>query len=412
MPSAPERPDDNEVWQRVIRELTDDLAVDALARDRAGKPPFDEIARLREAGLPALLTPPGPGRTGTDWRTACAVVRELAAADSSIAELMGRHYVLAWSARLFGLPGEAEPFELRTAREQWLLGGSAELPEPESEPDLTLTRAKAGYVLDGRRRLAAGITVVDRLIVGAPTAHTGELLIALVDPAHPGVTAAPVEEPLGQRLADAGSVTFDRVPVPAEHIIGAAPRDEHAVTPFTALAPLALRLMLVQVVLGIAEGALAEARDLSRAVRAARPASDGGDGEYGEYGKQPAADPYLLLVYGELAASAYSAAAVVERATRSLARGLEAGAELGIDERADIAVLVAGAEVLANRAAVDITTRILEFTAGAGSVHGDPGLDRFWRNARVLTAQNPLAHRLSDIGDHYLNGTSLRRSER
>ncbi|MFJ8074263.1 hypothetical protein ACIQ7Q_10070 [Streptomyces sp. NPDC096176] len=43
---------------------------------------------------------------------------------------------------------------------------------------------------------------------------------------------------VGQRLTGAGSVLFDRVAVPAEHILGSASRDEHAVRPGAALAPL------------------------------------------------------------------------------------------------------------------------------------------------------------------------------
>ncbi|MYT27010.1 acyl-CoA dehydrogenase, partial [Streptomyces sp. SID7760] len=76
------------------------LAADAIARDQAGKPPTDETARLREAGLPAALTPPGPDR-GADWRTGCAVIREIAAADSSVGDLLARHYVHAWSGRFY-----------------------------------------------------------------------------------------------------------------------------------------------------------------------------------------------------------------------------------------------------------------------------------------------------------------------
>ncbi|MFG2827107.1 acyl-CoA dehydrogenase [Streptomyces sp. NPDC048434] len=389
---------------RVTREIADDLAVDALGRDRAGKPPFDEVSRLREAGLPALLTPPGPARRGTDWRTACAVIREIAAADSSVGELLGRHYVLSWSARFFGSPEKADGLELRTAAEQWLWSGSTDLPdlEPTAGPDLTLTPVDGGYVLHGCKTLAAGVQVADRLVLGAVCAYSGESLIVYVDPAHPGVAADAENDRLGQRLTGAGSISFDGVPVPADHVLGAVPRDEHAVAPFATLAPLALRLALVHVSLGTAEGALAEARDLNRAAPRSWPAAGADDGAYPE---RPGADPYLLLAYGELVTAAHTAAAVVDSATEALARGLLAGQGLGVDERADIAVLVAAAEAVTSRSAMDITTRVLELTQGAESPAGAPGFDRFWRNARILTAQASPTHRLRDIGDHYLNGT-------
>lgn len=410
--AAPLKPPvvDDAMWPRVTREVADDLAADAIARDRAGKPPYDEVARLREAGLPALLTPPAPpGRAGTasgsggaDWRTATAVIREIAAADGSIGELVARHYVLSWSSRLFGASDDAAGYEVPALAAGPLLGGGTDLPDPESGPGLTLSPAGPGHLLNGRRTVATGVTVADLLVVGATSTHTGDLLIALVNPAHPGVLASTDTDRLGQRLTGAGSVDFDNVPVDAGQILGATTRDEHAVSAFTALAPLALRLVLSHVALGIAEGALGEARDVSRAVP---PAPRSGAAGATTYAVRPSGDPYLLLAYGELATTAQTAAAVVERATDALEQGLATGRDLGMDERAEIAVRVAAAEAVTTRSAVDITTRILELTEAATSFDGGPALDRFWRNARALTARSSPTHRLRDIGDHYLNGT-------
>ncbi|GAA3398861.1 hypothetical protein GCM10017752_64420 [Streptomyces roseoviridis] len=433
------------MWPRVVRELADDLAVDALVRDRAGKAPLDEVARLQEAGLPALLTPPGPGGRGAGWRTACGVIREISAADGSIGELLAHHCVLAWTTRFLG--PAAGPFDLgtRAAEERWLLAGAIEPPGtrtdatgpaapngrsgssessgsstsnrhnrqnrrsesilPPSGPVVApsgpvvatsgpvLTPAGGGaYVLDGRRAFASGVTVADRLVVPARCTQTGEPLLVLVDPAHPAVFTEPHAERVGQRLSGAGTVTFDQVPIAAGDVLGALPQDELALAPCpTAPAPIALRLLLVHVALGIAEGALAEARDVSRATRAAS-----GD------------DPFLLLAYGESATAAHAAAAVVDRATAALEDRLLAGRALDVEDGTDIAVLVAAAETVVGRAALDITTRVLELTdpAAVPGPHGSgPGLDRFWRNARTLTAPVAPDHRLRDIGDHYLNGT-------
>ncbi|MCX2181369.1 acyl-CoA dehydrogenase [Streptomyces sp. SKN60] len=389
---------DDAIWPRVTHEVADDLAVDAVSRDRAGLAPYDEVARLQEAGLPALLTAPGPLGRGADWRTACAVVREISAADGSVGELLAHHCVLSWTSRFLGAPAGPRSLDSRTAKERWLLAGAVEPPRPEpGRPGLALTPAGGGgYLLDGRGAFASAVTVADRLVVGARCTETGDLLLVLADPAHPAVTAEPCAERVGQRLAGAGTVAFERLPVGPGNVLGTLPRDEHTVAPYATLAPLALRLLLVHVALGIAEGALAEARDVSRAGLAAAPhAADPAAGD----------DPYLLRAYGELATSAHTAAAVVERATDALARGLLAERLLDVEERSDIAVLVAAAETVAHPAALDITTRILQLVAPAGP---PPGFDRFWRNARALTAPVPPDHRLRDIGDHYLNGTHAR----
>ncbi|HEY9367671.1 acyl-CoA dehydrogenase [Streptomyces sp.] len=401
---------DEEIWRRVARELTDDLAVDALARDRAGKPPFDEVERLQEAGLPALLTP-----YGADWPVACAVIREISTADSSVGELLAHHCALAWSSRLFdGVADAAEPLDAAAAREHWLLAGGVEPPRRETaaglgSPDLVLTPQGDDFVLDGRRFFESGVAVADRLVVGARCVRTGDLLVVLVDPAHPAVFTEPVADRVGQRLTGAGTVIFDGAPVAASAVLGRLPLDEHAVAPYATLAPLALRLLLVHVGLGIAEGALAEARDVSRAAYAT-PSPRGADGA-DAFAPRGDEDPYLLLAYGELATAAHAAASVVARARDGLARGLAAGRELGVEERADVAVLVAAAEAVTGRAAVHITTRVMELVGSADRPEpagGGPGFDRFWRNARALTAHHSPAHRLRDIGDHYLNGAHAR----
>ncbi|MEU6890633.1 acyl-CoA dehydrogenase [Streptomyces sp. NPDC046557] len=370
---------------RTARDVADDLAADAIARDQAGKPPIDETARLREAGLPAALNPPSSGR-GADWRTGCAVIREIAAADSSIGDLIARHYVHAWSGRFYGTHHQAAGFEEESVRERWLWTGAIRSPAPDDDtegPDLTLRPRTNGYVLNGCRSVDTAVSVADQIVVDAVCAVTGDVLVVRIPPGGRGVTIAPARDRLGQRVAGAGEVVLDRVAVPPGQVLGRRPHDEESTAPFTALAEPALRLALCHVGLGITEGALTEARDLSRGGRAYRPAG---------------ADPDLLLTYGELATAAQTATAVVERATEVMAQALGAGAQLDAEEPAGVAALVATAETVTAKAALHITARVLELADA-------PGLDRFWRNARVLTAHRPVAHRLRSIGEHYLNGS-------
>ncbi|MFF5447786.1 acyl-CoA dehydrogenase [Streptomyces sp. NPDC012888] len=374
---------------RTARDVAEDLAADAIARDQAGKPPVDETARLREAGLPAALTPPGPDR-GTDWRTGCAVIRETAAADSSVGELLARHYAHTWSGRFYAGQDRAAALEEESTDGQWLWTGSirphrpwADVPggpdAPGATAPATLRPRGSGYVLDGRRFLDTAVATADQIVLDAVCTTTREVLVVRVPATAPGVTAEPAHDRLGQRVAGAGRLVLDRVAVTAGQVLGVRPADEESTAPFTALAEPALRLALCQVALGTAEGALAEARDLSRGTRAGR-------------------DQDLFLTYGELATAAQTAAVVVDRATEVMARALGAGPALGADEPAAVAALVATAETVTAEAALRVAARVLEIADA-------PGLDRFWRNARVLTAHRPAAHRLRSIGEHYLNGS-------
>ncbi|MEG8277282.1 acyl-CoA dehydrogenase family protein [Streptomyces sp. AHA2] len=376
-------------WLRVAREAADDLATDAVAREQAGKHPFDEVSRLREAGLLTLLAPVEFGGGGADWATACAVLREIAAADGAIGQLLGCHYSLSWSTRFFSPPDVAARVELRSTAEQWFWGGG--LARQEAPPVLT---GKSGRrVLDGRQSYVTGVLVADRLAVRAVRAGTGEPLAVLVDPAGAGVRVEGGTGGFGQRLAAGGTVEFDAVAVTEDDVLGSLSADEETLSPSAALASPVGRLVSVQLLLGIAEGVLAEVREYSRTGHTAWPRTS-----------QAPTDPHVLSAYGELTVLTRSASALADQAMDAAREGLSAGDDLGFDQYAEITVLVAMAEAAASRAAHESTARALD-ALGPRAASARLGLDRFWRNARTHTLQEPAAHRFREVGDYYLNGT-------
>ncbi|MFJ4565070.1 acyl-CoA dehydrogenase family protein [Streptomyces caelestis] len=394
-PSRPTSPSDRTGpgrahWLRVAREAADDLATDTVTREQAGKAPFDEVSRLREAGLLTLLTPAGPQAGGADWLTAYSVVREIAAADGAIGQLLGCHYFLSWSARLFAGPALAGRIEERSAAEQWCWGGGL----ARQEPPLILARTSKGLVLDGRQSYTTGVLVADRLAVRAVREDTGEPLAVVVDPGHRGVTMDGDADTFGQRLAAGGGVEFDDVPVGADDVLGSLSSDEDLLSPRTALASPVGHLFSTQVLLGMAEGVLAETRDYCRTGHAPwNPAWPAGTPH----------DPHVQTAYGELTVLTRSASALTDQALEAVRGGLERGEDLAYDESADISALVAMAETAAARAAQESTTRALDII-GARSTSARLGFDRFWRNARTHTLYEPVTHRLRDVGHYFLNG--------
>ena len=101
--------------------------------------------------------------------------------------------------------------------------------------------------------------------------------------------------------------------------------------------------------------------------------------------------------------AARAASALADQAVDALMRGLAQGADLDDENCAEIAVLASAAEAAASRAAQEITTRALD-VVGADAASARHGFDRFWRNARTHTLREPVAHRLREIGDYFLNG--------
>ncbi|MFF9810712.1 acyl-CoA dehydrogenase family protein [Streptomyces coeruleorubidus] len=394
-PSHPVSPSDRTEaghahWMHVAREAADDLATDTVAREQAGKAPIDEVSRLREAGLLTLLTPAESEGGGADWPTAYAVVREIAAADGAIGQLLGCHYFLSGSARFFAGPAIAAQMDERSAAEQWCWGGGF----ARQEPPLTLARTSRGLVLDGRQSYTTGVLVADRLAVRAVREDTGEPLAVVVDPARRGVAIDGDADTFGQRLAAGGSVEFDGVPVDADDVLGSLSADEELLSPRAALASPVGRLFSAQLLLGMAEGVLAEAREYSRTGHAAwHPAWPAGTPH----------DPQVQTAYGELTVLTRSASALTDQALEAVRGGLERGEDLTYDESADISALVAMAETAAARAAQESTTRALDIV-GARSISARLGFDRFWRNARTHTLYEPVTHRLRDVGEYFLNG--------
>ncbi|RII09361.1 Dibenzothiophene desulfurization enzyme C [Streptomyces sp. YIM 130001] len=385
-------------WLRVAGDLADDLATDAAARDRSGRPPLDEVDRLREAGLLTLLTPAELGGGGGDWRTACAVVRTVAAADGVIGQLLGRHYFLAGAPRFFADPARAERLEREAAAERWLWGGGISA----HEPPLTLTPDSGGagtHLLDGHLPHVAGAGHADRLVVRAVRAATGEPLAVLVDPARPGIRRLDGDVAPERVVATDGGVEFNSVPVDSDDVLGSLLPDDDVLSPFARLAAPAARLVSAHFCLGVAEGLLAEVREYERGLRAPwQPFTP----ETRITGAR-SHDAHALTVYGELAVSARAASALTEQSVAVLTRALDRGEDLEDEECAEAVVLAGAAEAAASRAAQDITTRALD-GMGIDAVSPRYGFDRFWRSARGHALREPVAHRLREVGDYFLNG--------
>jgi alkylation response protein AidB-like acyl-CoA dehydrogenase len=375
----------------VAREVADDLATDAVTREQAGKAPFDEVSRLREAGLLTFLMPTGtPEGGGPDRLTAYPVVREIAAADGAIGQLLGSHYFLSWSVRFFAGPALAARIEERSVAEEWCWGGGF----ARQEPPLMLARTSKGLVLNGRQSYTTGVLVADRLAVRAVREGTGEPLAVVVGPTRRGVVIDGDADTFGQRLAAGGSVEFDDVRVGADDVLGSLSADEDLPSPRAALASPVGRLFSAQILLGLAEGVLAEAREYSRTGLAAwHPAWPAGTPH----------DPQVQTAYGELTVLTRSASALTDQALEAVRGGLERGEDLTYDESADISVLVAMAETAAARAAQESTTRALDII-GPRSISTRLGFERFWRNARTHTLYEPVTHRLRDVGHYFLDG--------
>jgi alkylation response protein AidB-like acyl-CoA dehydrogenase len=370
----------------IARRLAHQLAATAGARDQAGGTPRAERHLVRESGLLTLGIPAAWGGDGASWPTVLEVIQILASADSSIAQVYGFQHVLLATCQLFGAPHQARRLLEDTAAHSWFWGNALN----PLDRRLALVATPAGRVLRGDKSFSTGAIDSDMLIVSALEDRTGRLVVAAIPTARAGIQLRDDWNHMGQRQTDSGSSRFVDVAVRDHEILG--PPGPLGSTRAT-LRPCIAQLVFTHVFLGIAEGALAAARDYVRTRTRPWIASKL---------ESNTQDPYVLRRFGDMVAALAGAQAAADRAGERFERAWQRGDELTIDERGRVAVDIAAAKLLASRAVLDITSQIFEVT-GAGAGHRAQGFDRFWRDARTLTLHDRIDYKIHDLGQWYLN---------
>ncbi|RQS58570.1 monooxygenase [Burkholderia sp. Bp8963] len=395
LPSRPASvPDPSEPSAReaTVRQTAGRLAArfaqTAADRDRLGGTPKAERDALRASGLLALSVPAAYGGLGANWRTTLDVVRQFAAADSSIAHVFGFHHLMLATVRLFGASEQWESWFEQTARHQWFWGNAL---NPLDERTVSRTRGE-WREFSGQKSFCSGALDSEMLIVSAHDAATRAFLVAAVPTQRSGISIADDWDNIGQRQTDSGTVTFEKVRV-EHHELLADPGPLSS--PFACLRPLIAQLVLTNVYLGIAEAALDDARHYT--LNEARPWPASGVAHTDQ-------DPYVLGQYGEFWIGLEAARVLADRAADRLDAAWARDTALTHAERGGVALATATAKVSAAQTGLDLCTRMFD-VAGARATHGALRLDRHWRNLRTHTLHDPIAYKIREIGAWALKQT-------
>lgn len=383
--------DDDELaaWSSIAESAAATLALDALDRDRANLDPHRELQLLRDAGLVTLLDPAEHGGGGAHWQTAFRVVRILARADASVAQVLAYHYVNEANIGFTAPPADHAEWHRRTVAGRWVWGDSVN----PVDPDLVLTpQPQGGWRLDGLKRFSTGSSVGDVLLVNAVVRggdDSGQSLMFLLEHGRHGVEYLGDWDFLGQRLSSSGSVAYHSVEVLPSDVLGAL-RDE----PFSTLITPAIQLFFGNLYLGIAEGALARGRDLTLARK---------NSWFLSSAPRYADDPFVQRVYGEFVAQIAAVEALADRAGRRFDDVIAVGAALTAEQRGDIEIEIAKLKIVATDVGLEVSNRIYE-TTGSSSARSSVGLDLFWRNVRTHTLHDPVDYKKLEVGANYLTG--------
>ncbi|NNT95345.1 acyl-CoA dehydrogenase family protein [Stutzerimonas nitrititolerans] len=368
-----------------VERLARRLAETAVERDRAGGSAPKERELLRDSGLLSLAVPQQYGGQGVAWPEIYRIVRYLAAADSSLAHLFAFQHLQVATILLFGTPEQQRHWLTRTVQERWFWGNATN----GRDTGLALSRREDHYELNGSKSFCSGALGADALVISAPRGSNPEDRVFIVLPSQrEGLVINQDWDGFGQRQTDSGTVQFEQVFVDSGELLGPV-----GPSPRTTLRACLSQLILTQLYLGNAQGALDAALRYTREQSRPWPASGAASASD---------DAFIQQRYGELWLRYRSAVPLAEQAAQLLQSAWEKPA-LTAAERATLALAISEAKVVAVRAALGITSQIFE-AMGARATSSRYGFDRFWRNVRVHSLHDPIDYKVRDLGHWLLSG--------
>ncbi|MDL9935699.1 acyl-CoA dehydrogenase [Gordonia sp. ABSL1-1] len=362
------------------------IADGAVRREDDRALAYDEVGWLREAKFGALRVPVSHGGYGASVRQLFRLLIDLAAAESNLPQALRVHWSFV-EDQLLAEPG--------AERDAWLdaLSAGKLVGNAITEPGVgAIGRYQTALVdgkLNGTKYYSTGSLYSDYILVAAD--RDGERVSILVDADAAGVTQHDDWDGFGQRLTASGTTEFADVEVAEDRVLGPGYGADGR-TYGTSY----LQLVQLAVLAGIAQRAT---EDVSGWVRDRTRTFTHSPADL------PRRDPLVQQVIGRASGAVYAARTLVLDIADQLDRLLAAG---GTDEKLldRVEFDVARAQSVIIPLVLDAVTGLFE-VGGASITSERLRFDRHWRNARVISAHNPLIYKLQAVGDHVLNDADL-----
>jgi SfnB family sulfur acquisition oxidoreductase len=372
------------------REYAASIADGAIARDRAGTVPTEELAAFDASGLLAITVPVEYGGPGLPASVLAEVVRTIAAVDPAVAQVPQGHYLLVDVLSVYGTDaqrGRLFPVVLDGGR----LGNALAERGGQHAQDLKTRVFRDGAVtrLAGRKYYTTGAITASWLGVSALD-ETGQLVLAFMERDADGVTIDDDWNVMGQRATVSGTANFDDVVVDPALVI-------HYQRAFEAPQQLGARAQLVHTAIqvGIAGGALRDAGEFVRT--RARPFFEAARSGWGQ---RAGDDPHTIYRYGRLATQVRAAEALLAASAATLDEVTRQPRDAEAAARGSVAI--AEAKAFASEVATEVASDLFALT-GASAADERYDLSRHWRNARTHASHDPVDWKYHHIGNYLLN---------
>lgn len=221
--------------RELIREAARDFAMREVAPqaehiDRDDAYPLELMKRCGELGFMGIDVPEEYGGTGmsiTDFAIICEEIGRKSG--TLVATLMAHAGLAAPTLNLLGTPEQKQRWLIPLVQGEKI--GALSKTEPSGNADNTLWTCRAvqdgdDWVINGTKVFCTNMSIADIYIVQAitdgPDPQTGamEVTYFLVEKGTPGLEMGEVEDKLGWRGSNTGTVYYNDVRVPADHLIG------------------------------------------------------------------------------------------------------------------------------------------------------------------------------------------------
>ena len=363
------------------------LAHGAAARDAERSHPVEELRDLARTGLLGITVPAAFGGAEVSTRTVAEVVRLIATADGSIAQMLHPHFTALEMIRLSGTPAQQRLFFAEALAGARFGNANAELGTKAAGDIRTrlLHSPDGGFTVDGTKAYTTGSYSADWIPVTVRD-PAGNRASALVLRDAEGVEVVDDWSGIGQRTTASGTTTLTGVRVFEQHVIAQWRAGEGA-----HLSGAKGNIVHGAVNIGIAAGALEATRDY--VVTRARPSKDLPIESVVE-------DPHVTRRFGRLAARLAVAESALARAAGLVDEAERSGTPQGVSAAT---VAAAETEALGSEIALEISSELFALS-GASSSRSELGFDRFWRDVRTHSLHDTMIWKFHQSGDALLSG--------
>ncbi len=385
-------PRDGSPAERLSRldTVVDDLRDTDAAAERDRVLQYDAVEAIRGTGVLTLRVPTRYGGPGGSVRDVLTAVIRIARGSSNVAQALRPHFGFA-ERLLSNRASEDERAEWFPRINSGIIVGNAITDAKGKSPsgaDTTLLADGSGVLrLNGYKFYSTGTLFADLIAVSASDA-AGRDLQAIVPVDREGVELFDDWEGFGQRTTASGGTRFTDVEVRPHEVTTVS--DGNHLGHSTAF----LQLYLAAVAAGIAAAVRDDA--IWYVQNKARPAAH-------SLADSAAQDPFTLHAVGEISAHASAAEALILNAADAIDALVDSGRVDDADELARVAIVVAEAQLIAERLTLAAAERLFD-TGGASATARSLNLDRHWRNVRTVSTHNPLAYKAHAAGNYAVNG--------